>query len=185
VNLIPSSSQTVGPFFHFALTQNTELGWMVADGAAGERIRLAITVFDGDGVPVEDAMIELWQADAGGKYDHPEDSQDKIPDPAFRGFGRLATGEDGACVFQTVRPGRVEGQAPHINVTIFARGLLRHLWTRIYFEGDAANQEDAVLNLVPAERRETLMARPDPDQPGAWRFDIRFCGEGETGFFDI
>jgi protocatechuate 3,4-dioxygenase alpha subunit len=158
---------------------------MASDGAIGERIRLAITVFDGAGVPIEDAMIELWQADAGGKYDHPEDSQDKIPDPAFRGFGRLATGEDGAGVFQTVRPGRVEGQAPHINVTIFARGLLRHLWTRIYFEGDAANQEDAVLNLVPAQRRETLMARPDADQPGTWRFDIRFCGDGETVFFDI
>ena len=190
IDPVPSPSQTIGPFFHFALTTNEDLGCLARPGAKGERIRLACRVLDGDGALVTDAMIELWQADAGGRYNHPEDTQEKAADPAFRGFGRLHTNEDGACVFETVKPGRVPGrgatlQAPHVNVSVFARGLLNRLVTRIYFAGDAANQEDPVLALAPEDRRDTLMAHPDPEHPRVWNFEIYLCGERETVFFDV
>lgn len=192
MDLVPTPSQTIGPFFHFALSVN---GCLAAAGAQGERVSLACRLLDGDGLPVPDAMIELWQADANGRYNHPEDPQGKTTDPAFWGFGRLSTDEHGACAFETIKPGRVPGwgpamQAPHMNVSIFARGMLKRLVTRIYFAGDAANAEDALLALVPEERRGTLMAQPrmaqaDTAQPGSWTFDIHLCGEGETVFFDV
>ena len=187
--LVTCPNQTVGPFFDFALTANAALGCMAGDGARGERIRLAIRLLDGDGAPLPDAMIELWQADANGKYDHPEDRRQTAPDPAFCGFGRLGTDAAGLCAFHTVRPGAAPGpngapQAPHINVHVFGRGLLWHLFTRIYFAGDPANQRDPILNLVPEERRETLLARPDPRIAGTWNFEIRLCGDRETVFFD-
>lgn len=190
MDLVPSPSQTIGPFFHFALTTNDDLGRLAGPGAQGERIRLVCRVLDGDGAAVTDAMVELWQADAGGKYNHPEDAQAKTPDPAFRGFGRLSTDADGACMFETVKPGRAPGcqaalQAPHVNVSIFARGLLQRLVTRIYFAGDPANPEDEVLALAPPDRRDTLMAHPDPEHPGVWNFEIHLCGERETVFFDV
>jgi len=183
-------SQTVGPFFHFALTTDAALGCLAREGARGERVHLVVRVFDGDGQPVPDAMIELWQADAGGKYEDPEDGQEIVPDPAFCGFGRLATDDCGVCRFETVRPGRVPGVsgallAPHVNVNVFARGVLWHLFTRIYFAGDPANDEDAILALVPADRRETLLAGPDASVPGVWNFDVRLSGERETVFFDV
>lgn len=153
-------------------------------------MRLICRVLDGDGAPAPDAMIELWQANAAGKYNHPDDPQAKAADPQCRGFGRLGTDRDGICVFETVKPGRVPGndgtmQAPHLNVSVFARGVLRRLATRIYFDGDAANREDPILALVPAGRRGTLMARADSSQASDWRFDIHLCGEHETVFFDI
>ncbi len=190
MDLVPSPSQTIGPFFHFALTADEALGRLAGPSARGERIRLACRVLDGDGAPVDDAMIELWQADAGGKYNHPDDAQDKAPDPAFRGFGRLSTNEDGVCVFETVRPGRVPGcggtlQAPHVNVSVFARGLLNRLVTRLYFAGDAANEDDPVLALVSEDRRHTLMAHPEAGHRDLWNFEIHLCGERETVFFDV
>jgi len=172
-------SQTVGPFFHLGLTQNAALGCMVRPETAGERIRIRFRLLDGDGAPIPDGMIELWQADASGKYN----------DAAFPGFGRLPTDADGACVFDTIRPGRVpcEGacQASHINVSVFARGLLARLCTRVYFEGDPALAEDPILALVPAERRHTLIAKPETTHPGEWNLDIHLQGEQETVFFDI
>jgi protocatechuate 3,4-dioxygenase alpha subunit len=188
-DLLALPSQTIGPFFDFALTANAALGRMAGDGARGERIQLVVRVFDADGQPLPDAIIELWQADGCGKYDHPEDTQTVAPDPEFRGFGRLGTDRCGACRFETVRPGRAPGlkgelQAPHINVNVFARGVLWHLFTRIYFEGDPANENDAILELVPAERRDTLLARPDPTHAGIWNFDVRLSGERETVFFE-
>jgi protocatechuate 3,4-dioxygenase alpha subunit len=186
--LRPSPSQTVGPFYHFSLTVKESLGSMTGAEAKGERIRVRFRLFDGAGAPVPDGMIELWQADAAGKYRHPADTQEKNPDPACCGFGRLATDADGACVFDTVRPGptpdgRGGCQAAHISVTVFARGLLRQLMTRMYFEGDPALADDPVLKLVPAGRRGTLLARPDP--AGTWCFDIRLQGTDETVFFEI
>jgi protocatechuate 3,4-dioxygenase alpha subunit len=147
-------------------------------------------VLDGDGAPVSDAMIELWQANTQGKYNHPDDAQPKAADPQCSGFGRLGTDRDGVCVFETIKPGRVPGndaavQAPHLNVSLFARGVLKRLATRLYFEGDPANSEDPILALVPPERRATLMARPDPSHPTDWRMDVRLSGECETVFFDI
>lgn len=190
MELVPTASLTIGPFFHFALTTDETMGQMASPETKGERVQLVCRLTDGDGAPVSDAMIELWQADASGKYNHPDDSQEKKPDAAFRGFGRLETSDAGVCVFETVKPGRVPGpnaalQAPHINVSVFARGLLKRLATRIYFAGDPANAQDAVLALVPDERRGTLMAQHDPSHPGVWSFEIRLCCEGETVFFDI
>jgi protocatechuate 3,4-dioxygenase alpha subunit len=187
---VATPSQTVGPYFKVGLTGTHSAGVLAEPGTTGERVKLIITVLDGDGVPVNDAMVEIWQANADGKYNHPEDVQDKPLDPAWRGFGRLGTDSNGVCAFETIKPGRVPGpvntvQAPHVNVSVFARGLLKQAPTRIYFAGDPANAEDPVLALVPAERRPTLMAQPDGSQPGTWRFDVHLCGEHETVFFDI
>lgn len=186
---IASASQTIGPFYGFALTTNAALGAMAHPGADGEPIELIVRVLDGDGNPVSDSMVELWQADARGKYRHPEDPQPAEPDPALIGFGRLGTNADGEAAFTTVKPGCVPGpggalQAPHINVTVFARGMLLHLYTRIYFAGDPNNDRDPILALVPASRRSTLLAQSDPKHPGTRRFDIHLCGERETVFFD-
>jgi len=145
-------------------------------------------VFDGDGVPVNDAMLEIWQADSSGKYNHPDDLQAKTLAPGWRGFGRIATGEDGSCVLETIRPGRIgtgAPQAPHFTMAAFARGMLKPLYTRVYFDGDAANDEDPILRLVPPERRETLLARPDPSRSGYWSFDVRLQGDQETIFFYV
>ena len=182
-------SQTVGPFFHFGLTPNEALGRLATENAQGERIWLRFRLLDGDGLPVPDGIIELWQADASGRYEHPADKQEHAPDRAFQGFGRLATDKDGACTFETIRPGRTPdglggSQASHINVSVFARGLLNRLCTRVYFEGDPGLDEDAILALVPAGRRGTLMARPDAERR-VWTFDIHLQGDQETVFFDI
>ncbi len=183
----PTPSQTAGPFFHLGLTDTRSVGCVAGEGAKGERVWLTFRVFDGDGLPVPDAMIELWQADSDGNYPHHGSSRQGR---TFCGFGRLATAEDGSCTFETIRPGRVPGpgdtlQAPHINVSVFARGLLKRLSTRAYFAGDPAHSEDPVLALVPENRRATLLAQPDPSRAGGWRLEIRLRGESETVFFDV
>ncbi len=180
MKLVPTAHQPIGPFYHFALTPGWETGdrsagVMAGPDAKGERITLRIRLLDRDAGPVTNGMIELWQADAASKYNH---------DPNFHGFGRLATDNAGLCVFETVKPGRMESQAPHINVTIFAPGLLRPVITRLYFEGDPGNAADQVLNLVPADRRPTLLARPAAEA-GTWHFDIYLQGPCETVFFDV
>lgn len=191
MSLGTNPSQTVGPFFHVGLTTDKRCAPCIAGPAAkGERILLLCRVLDGEGVPVPDAMIEIWQADAQGKYNHPDDTQEKTADPACGGFGRMGTSEEGSCEFETIKPGRVPGpgnvlQAPHLNLAVYARGILRQVYTRLYFAGDPANQEDSVLALVPKDRRETLIAVPDPARPGGWRFDIHLQGQGETVFFDV
>jgi protocatechuate 3,4-dioxygenase alpha subunit len=191
MRLTPSASQTLGPFFNFALTPNARLGTLAREGAKGERIRLRFQVLDGDGVPTPgDSMIELWQADADGHYAHAADPQAGECDPNFCGFGRLETDANGECCFETVKPGAVADgrggmQAPHINVMLLARGLLKQLCTRVYFAGEAANAHDAVLALVPEARRETLMANPVAGQSGTWAIEIRLQGDRETVFFDV
>jgi protocatechuate 3,4-dioxygenase alpha subunit len=191
MSLIPSASQTVGPFFNFALTTNAGLGILAHEGAEGERIRLAFRVVDGDGAPTPgDAMIELWQADARGCYAHALDPRAGERDPHFYGFGRLETDGNGECVFETVKPGPVSDgkggiQAPHINVVVLARGLLKHLYTRVYFAGEPANVHDPVLAVVPEDRRATLLANPAAGQASMWCIEIRLQGEGETVFFDV
>ncbi len=185
--LIPTASQTVGPFFNFALTADAALGAVAGPEAPGERIRLALRLLDGAGEPLRgDAMVEIWQAGADGQFAGAEETAGA----GFRGFGRRETDTDGVCVFETVKPAAEPGsrggaQAPHINLHVFARGLLRHLCTRVYFSGEPANSGDEALALVPAERRATLLAQPSPDEPGLWRLDIRLQGEGETVFFDV
>lgn len=187
MDLKPTPSQTVGPYLHLGLTDAHSKSCVAGDAVKGERMRLTFRVLDGDGVPVPDAMIELWQADSEGKYADRDSSAQGV---AFGGFGRLATKEDGSCTFETIRPGCVPGpddtiQAPHINVSILGRGILKRLATRVYFAGEPANAADVVLGLVPESRRITLLARPDPTCSGDWKFDVRLRGEGETVFFDV
>src|SRR5262245_29659230 len=181
-------SQTAGPFFHLGLSwPGAET--LVEPDTKGERMEIVGRVLDGDGAPVPDALIEIWQANADGRYAHPEDAQAKPLDPAFRGFGRCASDAEGRFRFATIRPGRVPGrgntlQAPHVNVGLFARGLLRRLVTRIYFADAAENAEDPVLALVPEARRATLLAKRTPGEGAVYRFDIVLQGEGETVFFE-
>ena len=189
MDLTPTPSQTVGPFLHLGLTDTWSVSRMVGDEANGERVWLTFRVMDGDGMPVPDAMIELWQADSEGNYVLPG-SPDVANRAAFGGFGRLATAEDGSCTFETIRPGCVPGpgetiQAPHINVSILGRGILKRLSTRLYFAGEPANARDPVLALVPESRRATSFAQPDPARIGYWSFEVRLRGEGETVFFDV
>jgi protocatechuate 3,4-dioxygenase, alpha subunit len=189
MTLTPSASQTVGPFFNFALTSDRSLGVLAAEGVAGQRIRLAFRVLDGDGAPTPgDSMIELWQADAQGRYRDSLVSSAGGVDTGFSGFGRLETNADGLCVFETVKPGPVPDgrggtQAPHINVAVFARGLLKQLYTRVYFEGDPANERDLALSLVPEGRRATLLAKQS--EPNVWSIEIRLQGDRETVFFEL
>jgi protocatechuate 3,4-dioxygenase, alpha subunit len=188
-DLVPTPSQTVGPFFPIQLTTDQHCVKCVAGPKAqGERAWITFRVLDGDGTPVDDAMLEIWQADANGKYNHPDDQQPKAFDPGWIGFGRLATGEDGTCGLETIKPGRVAHstlQAPHLTIAVFARGMLKQLYTRVYFAGDTANDEDPILQLIPPDRRDTLMARPDPARPRYWVFDVRLQGDQETVFFDV
>jgi protocatechuate 3,4-dioxygenase alpha subunit len=185
-----TSSQTVGPFFHRAML---EAGGndLVRPQTRGERIAVEGHVLDGDGAAVPDAMIEIWQANSEGRYDHREDTQKRSLDPAFHGFGRSGTDEKGAFRFSTIKPGAVPGrgeklQAPHINVVVFARGLLTHLYTRIYFPGEPLNASDAFLCAVPEARRQTLIAKPKDAAPEClYHFDIVLQGDNETVFFDI
>jgi protocatechuate 3,4-dioxygenase, alpha subunit len=187
MDFTPTPSQTVGPYLHLGLTDPRSISRIAGDGVIGERMWLTFRVLDGDGVPVPDAMIELWQADAEGNYARQDSGAGGA---AFRGFGRSATAEDGSCTFETVRPGRVPGpsntaQAPHINVSILGRGILKRLSTRVYFAGEPANDADPILALVPEDRRATLLAQPDPARARNWNFDVRLRGEGETVFFDV
>jgi protocatechuate 3,4-dioxygenase, alpha subunit len=179
--------QTLGPFFDFGLViANGDV--VATHDASGRHVVIEGTVRDGNGEVLSDALVEVWQANAAGKYRHPADDQDRPLDPAFDGFGRVATNERGEFLFKTIVPGRVPGsdgklQAPHLAVGILARGVLTRLVTRLYFEDEPSNGEDEILSLVPPERRSTLIAqRIGPDR---YRFDIVLQGRGETVFFDV
>lgn len=188
-------SQTVGPFFAYGLTPE-QYGYPFASLAqpslagrevAGERIRIEGRVLDGEGKPIPDAMIEVWQADAEGRYAHPADPRGS--NAAFHGFGRVGTGTDPEqrYYFDTVKPGSVDGvQAPHVNLIVFMRGVLIHAYTRLYFSDEAAaNARDPVLASVPADRRQTLIAEREQGPGGTrYRFDIHMQGARETVFFD-
>jgi protocatechuate 3,4-dioxygenase, alpha subunit len=186
--LTATPSQTVGPFFHFGLAHNVMLGCLAREDTKGERVRLRIRVVDGDGQPVPDALIEIWHADADGIYVRPSDPTQTLAPPAFCGFGRLSSDRDGVCQFETIRPGNVVDadqrfQASHINVCVFARGLLRQLYTRVYFERDPDLDRDVILAQVPPERRSSLTARHSGGED--WSFDIRLQGNHETVFFNL
>ncbi|HZP32320.1 MAG TPA: protocatechuate 3,4-dioxygenase subunit alpha [Candidatus Acidoferrales bacterium] len=185
----PSASQTVGPFFHLGMVY-LERENFVPEGVSGERITIRGKVLDGNRNVVPDAVLEIWQADSAGQYasELPARSSDR---PRFLGFGRVETNDEGEFRFATIKPGRVrspEGpmQAPHIVITLFSRGLLKPLHTRIYFPDEASNADDPVLNLVPAERRSTLIATPSGERgaPNLLYWNIVMQGDGETVFFD-
>jgi protocatechuate 3,4-dioxygenase, alpha subunit len=187
-----TSSQTVGPFFTPALLREDALRNVLTQSeTSGERIRIEGLVLDGDGLPVPDAMVEIWQANAYGRYNHSVDQGSAHLEPGFLGFGRSGTAEDGSYWFETIKPGRVPFdhepfQAPHICVTVFSRGLLNHLVTRLYFEDEQTNAEDPILQCVPDERRSTLLARREIlEETIVYRFDIVLQGTGETAFFNL
>ena len=192
--MIQSPSQTVGPYFAQGLLREGDRVFtdvLVSETTEGERIRIEGAVFDAEGRPIEDAMIEIWQANSHGRYNHPLDEQDKPLDPEFKGHGRTSTDIDGKYRFETIKPGPVPGpadkiQAPHINVIVFARGMLSHAFTRIYFADETLNQADSVLlSIEDASHRNTLVApREEADDVVIYRFDIHFQGEHETAFFD-
>lgn len=204
-------SQTVGPFFHYGLPWKggadlvgrsdmgarpelfAEAHWVLnlsspTGSPGGEVVEIAGRVLDGDGNPVPDAMVELWQANAAGRYRAHGDRRQDVPiDPHFVGFGRSSTDDAGTYRFRTVRPGRVPGpgntlQAPHLALSVFGRGLLKRLATRLYFADGDGNDDDPVLGAVPADRRGTLIAeRVD----GVWTLDLVLQGGRETVFFDL
>lgn len=179
---------TVGPFFKLLVRDRPEgTDCLVTEATRGQRITIEGTLLDGAGAPIDDGLVEIWQADAEGHYPHPEDDGRESADPAFGGFGRAATGPDGTFTFRTIKPGRVPSpdgglQAPHVLVSVMARGIMSRCWTRLYFEDEAGNADDPVLRLVPDERRSTLIARSVGG--GRYRFDIIIQGERETVFFD-
>lgn len=189
-------SQTVGPFFAYGLTPNGRYAWnhladidLVTSELVESRIRIEGALYDGDGVPVPDGMGEIWQADERGRFRSGQDVDGGLSNTTFKGFGRCATGPNGDFSFITVKPGAVEDQAgdrqaPHILVAVFARGMLVHAFTRIYFDDEPINVTDPVLQLVPTERRATLIARRRANE-AVFRFDICLQGDRETVFFDV
>jgi protocatechuate 3,4-dioxygenase, alpha subunit len=198
-------SQTAGPYVHigliphqagFDIFENNFSNVLVGPETQGERIRIEGRIFDGSGSVTKDILVEIWQANAAGRYNHPADRQEDKPlDPNFRGWGRTGTNfETGVYTFETIKPGRVAGRhgrkpmAPHVNIWLAARGINIGLNTRLYFADETeANAEDPVFNMIePAVRRETLLARRE-ERDGAvvYTFDIRLQGERETIFFDL
>jgi len=165
-------SQTVGPYLQIGLSW-LDTATIAPEGLAGERVRIRGVLLDGDAKPIGDGMLEVWQADAAGRLDN----------PAFRGFGRVPTKADGSYSFTTIRPGRIGAQASHLLVSVFARGMLKHAMTRMYFPGDAAQAADPVLSLVDPARRPTLIARPAGD--GSLEWNVVLQGAHETVFFDL
>ena len=198
-------SQTVGPFFAYGLAPHSRCEWQPSDAydwkqtvgsnlvtpdATGTRIRIEGRITDGDGIGINDAMIEIWQADAQGRYASPRDTRAR-PNTRFKGFGRSATDKNGEFSFDTVKPGSVPGpegkpQAPHIVVCIYSRGMLRQLYTRLYFSDESSNSSDPILTLVPGDRRDTLIAHKQRYLGhNVYRFEIRVQGRDETVFFEI
>jgi protocatechuate 3,4-dioxygenase alpha subunit len=176
---VTTPSQTVGPYLHIALTWD-DGAYVVPEGTPGA-VWLRGRITDGNGDPVSDGLVETWQADPDGRFDHPDDPRGRVP--GFRGFGRCPTGSDGEYAVYTLVPGAVPGQAPHLDVSVFARGLLDRVVTRVYFADRAeANASDPVLTSVPSDRRGTLVA---PRTADGYCFDIRLQGDDETVFFRI
>lgn len=186
MSLFASGQQTVGPYLHIGLEWLTTRD-IAGRGIKGERVAIAGRLIDGNGDGVSDGLIEIWQANAAGKYAHPEDQQQKPLEKGWRGFGRIPTDANGGFRFSTIKPGRVPGpdgkpQAPHLVVGVFMRGLLKHLATRIYFPDEPANNEDPILKLVPVSRRPTLVARRSGKN---LEWNIILQGKNETVFFDF
>ena len=189
-------SQTVGPYFAYGLTPSGKYAWndaftnsTLTPDVTGDRVRIEGRVFDGDGVAVPDVMLEIWQADAQGRFADPQDKR-ALPNASFRGFARCGTDKDGYYSFETIKPGAVpdpdgKPQAPHIVLAVYARGMLLHLYTRIYFDGETANAADPVLALVPADRRTTLIATRKQGAANVYHFDVHLQGDNETVFFDV
>ena len=184
--LYQTPSQTVGPFLRIGLVHGEKQNVLADEHTAGKRICLAGVVYDGNGNPIDDALLEIWQADANGIYPHPADPRHSDVDSHFRGFGRVKNEDGGLYEFHTIKPGGRDEHAPFINLHLFARGMLLHAQTRIYFADEPANATDPILLSVPVERRATLLARLGEDGGiPVYRFDIHMQGEQETVFFEL
>jgi protocatechuate 3,4-dioxygenase alpha subunit len=182
-----TASQTVGPFFSIGLSYRNGNS-LCAEDTEGAHIQISGQVLDGEGIPVPDAQLELWQADCKGRFVGIDPSFGEGASDGFQGFARVPTDEHGAFRFHSVYPGSVAGaagtrQAPHIVVLLSMRGLLKHLFTRIYFAGDPFNLSDPILHAVPSERRQTLLAQSVENMPGHYKWDICLQGKDETVFF--
>jgi len=189
-------SQTVGPYFKYGLTPNGEYAWndaftnnLLTPDVSGERIRIEGKVYDGDGAVIPDCILEIWQADAQGRFSDPQDKR-ALPNSSFKGFGRCGTDTSGGYAFDTIKPGVVpdpdgKPQAPHILLAVYARGMLLHLYTRIYFDDEAGNAGDTVLALVPEDRRATLIAKRKAGAGHVYTLDVYLQGDNETVFFDV
>jgi protocatechuate 3,4-dioxygenase, alpha subunit len=189
MSLQATTWQTVGPFFRIGFS------WLYREnlagpGVSGEQVEIVGRILDGAGKPVPDGIVEIWQANSQGKYAHPDDPQEKQSESGFTGFGRVPTDDAGKFHFTTIKPGRVPGpngklQAPHLAVSVFTRGLLRRLITRIYFPDEPSNAEDFALHLVEAGRRGTLIAKKMDGRSGILEWNVILQGHGETVFFDV
>jgi protocatechuate 3,4-dioxygenase, alpha subunit len=181
-----TTSQTVGPYFSIGLSYRND-PYLCSPETEGEHIQISGQVFDGAGTPVTDAQLELWQADTFGRFAGADTNNSGTASAGFRGFARAAVDQRGTFLFHTILPGCVPDasgtpQAPHIVVLLFMRGILKHLYTRIYFDNDPRNETDPVLHAIPAERRATLFARLDTS--GQYTWNIHLQGDNETVFFD-
>lgn len=188
MSLLTTPSQTVGPYLKIGFLPLL-IDAIAPAGVHGERVTIQGRMSDGDGKPINDGVLEIWQADAQGQYAHPEHGQQAIAANAFRGFGRILTDGGGGFRFTTIKPGPVAGpdgtqQAPHLVVTVFMRGMLRHLITRMYFPAEPLNDTDAVLRRVPADRRATLVATADAEK-SILQWNVVAQGPAETVFFDF
>ena len=188
-NQVPTASQTVGPFFSIGLCPHSFNNFVPAQVPVGVKVvTLRGQVLDGEGSAVPDAVLEIWRADEAGFYSDASSSCSYNDRGVPSGFLRIPTNDHGEFAFRTIKPGAVQGgkgeiHAPHLAVVVFMRGLQRHLLTRIYFPDEAANEKDAVLAAVPAERRNTLIAVAEGNQ-NELHWDIRLQGDGETVFFE-
>lgn len=178
-----SASQTVGPFFQIGLIYGRGQNNLIQEHTVGQRIHITGTVFDSEGQPMLDAMLEIWQPDANGIFNHEADPLHKEADPHFNGFGRAENKSDGVYEFHTIKPGGRDGNAPYINVYVFARGMLVHALTRIYFDDEPANSSDPVLTEIGARRSTLIATREGESDPPTYRFDIHLQGANETVFF--
>jgi protocatechuate 3,4-dioxygenase, alpha subunit len=188
MSLLTTPSQTVGPYLRIGFLPLL-IDAIAPTGVPGERITIRGRMSDGDGKPVNDGVLEIWQADAQGKYAHPEHGQKTVAANAFRGFGRILTDGGGTFRFTTIKPGPLAGpdgqqQAPHLVVTVFMRGMLRHLITRMYFPDEPLNEADPVLQRIPVDRRATLVATAGSEK-STLEWNVVSQGPAETVFFDF
>jgi len=181
---VPTGEATIGPFFppRYVDPGANDLTQFEDRKAQGEVIAIAGIVRQEDGAPLDNLVVEIWQADVNGIYRHPADPRHREADPKFFGWGRAATDKQGNYSFRTIRPGAPRGRAPHVNVMVMFSGLMRILRTTMFFPGEQANDKDPVYRAVPKARRALLVAREEA--PSRYRFDLKLRGEHETPFFD-
>ena len=186
---VPTPSQTVGPFFSIGLARLYHND-LCGNSSSPRALRIRGRVLDGRGDPVPDAFLEIWCANRDGNYPSPQTPGQPENSALANGFARIPTNDSGEFQFTTIKPGLIAGrdsemQAPHLVVSIFMRGLLKPLFSRIYFPNDSANHTDPVLSRIEKHRQPTVIARPSEGDPNTLEWTVHLQGENETVFFDI